>query len=93
VTVTDLVNAARPRMTTISKYLPVVIAAAGPGARRTYGSHRSRMAVVWPDRRLDTIAATGIEAQQHETQRSYRLRRNARGDRHAGEHAGRSRSG
>jgi len=53
-------------MPTLAEYLPRVIAAAGPGARRTYGNYRSRMILLWGDRRLDTIAATDIEALQRE---------------------------
>jgi len=39
VTVNDLQRDARPRVPTFAEYLPQVAAAAGPGARRTYGSY------------------------------------------------------
>jgi len=38
VSVEDLRRAQRPPMPTFAQYLPRVMAAAGPGARRTYGS-------------------------------------------------------
>ena len=70
----------------MAEYLPQVLAAAGPGARRTYGSYWQRMAAVWGTRALDEIAASDIEALQRETVASARWRRTARGGRHAGEH-------
>jgi integrase len=73
-------------MPTVEEYLPRVAAAAGPGARRTYGSYWARMAVVWRGRRLDEIAATDVEAMRHEAAQSARSRRNSRSGRHAGEH-------
>ncbi|MEO3781522.1 site-specific integrase [Micromonospora sp. B11E3] len=86
VSVADLREAQRPRVPTIAEYLPRVIAAAGPGARRTYGSYWDRLAARWGDRRLDSIAATDVEALQREAAAGARLRRNGRGGRHAGEH-------
>jgi integrase len=50
---------------TLASYLPHVIAAAGPGANRTYGSYWRRMLTAWGDRRLDQITASDIEALQH----------------------------
>jgi hypothetical protein len=67
VTVADLQREERPPVPTLAEYLPQVLAAAGPGARRTYGSYWQRMAAVWGSRRLDTIAASDIEALQHAT--------------------------
>jgi hypothetical protein len=46
---------------TVAQYLPQVVAAAGPGARRTYGNSWAQMAALWGDRPLDTISATDIE--------------------------------
>jgi hypothetical protein len=37
----------RPAMPMVAEYLPRVVAAAGPGARRTYGTYWTRMAAVW----------------------------------------------
>ena len=76
----------RPAMSTVAEYLPRVAAAAGPGARRTYGSYWARMAVVWGDRPLDQIAATDVEALRFEAAGSARSRCNSRSSRHAGEH-------
>jgi len=88
VTITDLRGDLRTRrpMPTIAEYLPQVSAAAGPGARRTYGSYWARMGVLWGDRRLDEIASTDIEALRYEAAGSARSRRNSRSGRHAGEH-------
>jgi hypothetical protein len=52
----------RRTVPTLAAYLPSVIAAAGPGANRTYGSYWIRRATIWGDRRLDQIAASDIEA-------------------------------
>ena len=51
VTLADLHDAGTPASTvpTLADYLPSVIAAAGPGANRTYGSYWSRMAAAWGD--------------------------------------------
>jgi integrase len=88
VTVADLqtAEAAEVQMPTVAEYLPQVIAAAGPGARRTYGNYWTRMAALWGDRRLDAIAATDIEALQRDAAATAVSRRNGRGGRHAGEH-------
>jgi integrase len=87
VSVTDLLDDQDgARVPTVAEYLPRVLAAAGPGARRTYGSYWARMAAVWGTRALDEIAASDIEALQRETVASARWRRTARGGRHAGEH-------
>lgn len=45
VTVDDLQRADRPRVPTMAEYLPQVRAAAGPGARRTYGFGRPCVAM------------------------------------------------
>lgn len=73
-------------MPTVAAYLPWVEQAAGPGARRTYGSYWHRMAIAWGDRRLDQIRATDVEALQRAAAASAVPRRNGRGGRHAGEH-------
>ncbi len=87
VTVTDLQEDSQgSRVPTVAEYLPRVLAAAGPGARRTYGSYWARMAAIWGTRQLDEIAASDIEALQRETVACARWRRTARGGRHAGEH-------
>jgi integrase len=87
VTVADIQNNRdRPRLPTMAEYLPRVLAAAGPGARRTYGTYWERMATVWGTRPLDEIAASDIEALQQETVAGARRRRTSQGGRHAGEH-------
>ncbi len=73
-------------MPTVGEYLAVVIAAAGPGARRTYGSYWARMEQAWGTRRLDQLVASDIEALQQQITATVRVRRNGRGGRHAGEH-------
>ena len=78
--------AARPSVPTLGEYLPAVIAAAGPGANRTYGSYWARMADLWGTRPLDEISAGDIEAMLHRTAATARSRRNSRHGRHAGEH-------
>jgi hypothetical protein len=49
VSLADLHDAETPTSTvpTLADYLPSVIAAAGPGANRTYGSYWNRMAAAW----------------------------------------------
>lgn len=88
VTITDLRDDLRSRrpIPTVEEYLPQVAAAAGPGARRTYGSYWARMRQLWGHRHLDEIAATDIEALRYEAAGSARSRRNGRSGRHAGEH-------
>ncbi|WP_037069292.1 tyrosine-type recombinase/integrase [Pseudonocardia acaciae] len=71
---------------TLAEYLPRVIAAAGPGANRTYGSYWQKMATTWGERRLDQITASDIEAMRHDAAATARSRRNSRHGRHAGEH-------
>ncbi|MFV2104723.1 tyrosine-type recombinase/integrase [Micromonospora sp. LOL_024] len=71
---------------TIAEYLPRVVAAAGPGARRTYGTYWDRMATAWPGRPLDTIAASDVEALKQTMIASAVPRRNSRNGRYAGEH-------
>ncbi|MCW3844527.1 site-specific integrase [Micromonospora yasonensis] len=88
VTLTDLRShtdgpAALP---TIAEYLPRVIAAAGPGAQRTYGTYWQRMATAWGDRPLDAVAASDVEALKQQMTTTARSRRNSRNGRHAGEH-------
>ncbi|PTA46018.1 site-specific integrase [Micromonospora sp. RP3T] len=88
VTVTDLQShPATPSVVpTVAEYLPRVVAAAGPGARRTYGTYWDRMAAAWPERSLDTITASDVEALKQAMIASAVARRNSRNGRHAGEH-------
>ncbi|WP_239314115.1 tyrosine-type recombinase/integrase [Plantactinospora mayteni] len=86
VTVADLQAEPGPGLPTLAEYLPQVVAAAGPGARRTYGTYWQRMAAAWGDRPLDAVAASDIEAMQRQIAATARSRRNSRNGRHAGEH-------
>ena len=62
VTVADLHDADHVERTpTLGEYLPMVIAASGAGANRTYGTYWTRMATLWGDRRLDELLASDIE--------------------------------
>lgn len=87
-TVADLQGADldRPTAPSVAAYLPQVQPAAGPGARKTYGSYWAQMAAAWGDRPLTEIKASDIEALQREMIATARPRRNSRGGRHAGEH-------
>jgi hypothetical protein len=86
VTVEDLLRDQRPIVPTVAEYVPRVMAAAGPGARRTYGTYWQRMAGVWGNQPLDAISASDVEAMQHQMAATARSRRNSRHGRHAGEH-------
>jgi integrase len=86
VTIADLQADPGPGLPTLAEYLPQVMAAAGSGARRTYGTYWNRMAAVWGERTLDAIVASDIEAMQHQMAATARSRRNSRTGRHAGEH-------
>jgi integrase len=85
VTVADLCGAERPPVPTVAEYLPRVVAAAGVGSQRAYGSYWQRMALAWGDWPLDTIAASDVAALQRQATGTARSRRNGRGGRHAGE--------
>ncbi|MFI6133830.1 site-specific integrase [Micromonospora sp. NPDC051141] len=71
---------------TVAEYLPRVVAAAGPGARRTYGTYWDRMAAAWPKRPLDSVTAGDVGALKQAMIASAVARRNSRNGRHAGEH-------
>jgi site-specific recombinase XerD len=71
---------------TFADYLPTVIAAAGPGARRTYGTYWDRILTVFADRRLDQVAVTDVEILMHDTVAATVLRRTARNGVCAAEH-------
>jgi hypothetical protein len=65
VTVTDLQPQDTPLAPTFGEYLPIVIAAAGPGASRIYSTYWARMATIWGDRRLDDVYVSDIEAMKN----------------------------
>jgi integrase len=86
VTVADLQHQDPPPTPTFGQYLPTVVAAAGRGASRTYGTYWARMATAWADRRLDEVYASDIEAMKNTAATTTRSRRTTRHGRHAGEH-------
>jgi integrase len=71
---------------TFADYLPIVRAAAGKGANRTYGTYWDRIHSAYGDRRLDQVDATDIETLMRETMANTVRRRNSRGGAYAGEH-------
>ncbi|HYS34529.1 MAG TPA: site-specific integrase, partial [Pseudonocardiaceae bacterium] len=71
---------------TFAEYIPVVRAATGPGANRTYGSYWNRISDAYATRRLDEVAATDIEILMRKTIANTVARRNSRGGSYAGEH-------
>jgi integrase len=71
---------------TIADYLPQVIAAAGPGARRTYGSYWTRILTTCGQRRLDEIHTSDIEALMRHAVVTRRHRRSDRGGTSSSEH-------
>jgi integrase len=86
VTVADLQTQGSSPAPTFGEYLPIVVAAAGSGASRTYGTYWARMATAWADRRLDEVHASDIEAMKNTAATTARSRRTTRKGRHAGEH-------
>jgi site-specific recombinase XerD len=71
---------------TFADYLPTVVAAAGPGARRTYGTYWDRILTQFADRRLDQVAVTDVEILMQDTIAATVLRRTARNGVCAAEH-------
>ncbi|GAA2624061.1 hypothetical protein GCM10010399_64280 [Dactylosporangium fulvum] len=85
ITLADLQHDARPRRPTFDEYLPHVVAAAGPSAKRVYSTYWNRMANTWAGRPIDDIAASEIQALRLVIVATARNRRNNRGGRYAGE--------
>src|SRR5258706_11949977 len=85
VTLADLQHDARPPLPTFDEYLPQVLAAASPGALRTYHSYWQRMTGAWGDRAIDTVTASDRQAMRQQVIDGARVRRNSRDGRHAGE--------
>jgi site-specific recombinase XerD len=71
---------------TFADYLPRVIAAAGPGAQRTYGPYWDRIHNAWADRRLHEPTASDIATLAEQAKASRVLRRNARSGHSTAEH-------
>ncbi|UVS79415.1 site-specific integrase [Actinokineospora sp. UTMC 2448] len=66
--------------------MPHVIAASGPGARRTYGTYWTHTVAAFGDKRLDEISPSDIEAQMRHLVANRRIRRNDRGGHSVAEH-------
>ncbi|MEV0132582.1 hypothetical protein AB0H83_29490 [Dactylosporangium sp. NPDC050688] len=64
------------------KYLPHVVGAAGPSAKRVYSTYWNRMAKTWAGRPIDDIAASEIQALRLMIVATARTRRNSRGCRY-----------
>lgn len=71
---------------TFAEYLPTVIAAAGPGARRTYGTYWDRILSEFADHQLDQVCVTDIEILMNHTIGATVTRRTARNGIYAAEH-------
>ena len=85
ITLAVLQHDARPRQPTFDEYLPHVVAAAGPSARRVYSSYWNRMVKTWAGRPIDDIAASEIQTLRLVVVATARHRRNSRGGRYTGE--------
>jgi hypothetical protein len=66
--------------------IPVVSAAVGAGARKTYGTYRNRLMEAWPDRRIDEPSPSDLKQMATYTRNRVVSRRNARGGHSAAEH-------
>lgn len=71
---------------TLADYLPTVVAAAGPGARRTYGSYWRRIHAAFGDRRLDQVIATDVETLLRQVIADRVLRANHQAGQYTGQH-------
>jgi integrase/recombinase XerC len=88
ITPEDLLQASgvRSQVPTFSEYVPVVLAALGDGARRTYGNYLRKVVDRWGGRRLDEITPTEVETLMRQLQGEAVRRRNSRGGSSTGEH-------
>jgi integrase/recombinase XerC len=84
----DLLHASTPRAPapTFAEYIPVVSAAVGAGARKTYGTYWNRLLEAWPDRRIDEPTPSDLKQMATYTRAHVVSRRNARGGHSAAEH-------
>ncbi|MEV0769613.1 tyrosine-type recombinase/integrase [Nocardia salmonicida] len=71
---------------TFAEYIPRLVEAVSPGARRTYLPYWRRLEAIWPDRTLDEPSALELQQLIENTRRIALVRRNSRGGRSAGEH-------
>lgn len=84
----DLLQVAAPRSPapTFAEYVPVVSAAVGAGARKTYGTYWNRLLEAWPDRRIDEPTPSELKQMATHVRSQVLVRRNARGGHCAAEH-------
>lgn len=75
-----------PDVPTIREYLPRVVAASGPGAKRTYGTYWTHLSDTFGHQRLDEITPTDIEGLMRHLVATRRIRRNDRGGHCVAEH-------
>jgi hypothetical protein len=71
-------------MPTLGEYLPTIIAAAGPGANRTYGTYWARMATTCGHRHLDETPRQRHRSQKNTAAKTACSRQSSRHGRHAG---------
>ncbi|MGY5309142.1 tyrosine-type recombinase/integrase [Nocardia gipuzkoensis] len=71
---------------TFAEYIPRLIEAVPPGARKTYLPYWRRLEAKWPDRTLDEPSALELQQLVELTRRNAIVRRNSRGGRSAAEH-------
>ena len=85
-TAEDLTLAPPASIPSVAEYLPMVIAAAGPGARRTYSSYWHRFLLAFGDHRLDHVTATDIETLMRQVIADRVLRANHQAGQYTGQH-------
>ncbi|MFR9774237.1 hypothetical protein [Nocardia sp. SC052] len=71
---------------TFAEYVPRLIEAVPPGARRTYMPYWRRLSAKWPDRALDEPTALELQELVEHIRRNAVIRRNSRDGRSAAEH-------
>lgn len=71
---------------TFAEYVPRVVGAVSPGARRVYGPYWERILRDWSNRRIDEITALDVSGLAEKIRRSAVVRRNSRGGCSAAEH-------
>lgn len=84
----DLIESSlRPtRAPTFAEYIPRLVEAVSPGARKVYLPYWRRLEAYWPDRTLDEPTALELQQLIEVTRRNAVVRRNSRGGRSAAEH-------
>ncbi|MEU1993559.1 site-specific integrase [Nocardia gamkensis] len=75
-----------PTAPTFAEYIPNLVQAVPPGARKTYLPYWRRLEARWPDRPLDEPSALELQTLVEHTRQNAVPRRNSRGGRSAAEH-------